>query len=115
MNAILAAVRRFALGGIIVSILEQKYFYILISSFLYLLFLFFTWLSGKHSTEKLSRRFGVLIPVKGFFPTLLKGLLIDVFSPIGVIIDLFRKTENRIIMLILTYVAFIASIIVFGR
>ena len=49
--------------------------------------MFFTWLSAKSSTERISRQLGVDIPSNNYFTTLIRGLVIDVISPIGVMIN----------------------------
>ena len=115
MNALLAGFRRFALGGIILSLLQKNIGLALIALALYLLLMFFTWLKAKHSADSISEELGVNIPSNSYLKTLFRGLLIDLVSPIGVIIGLFKKQKNKVIMLILTYVAFLASIIVFVR
>ncbi|MCR5383794.1 MAG: hypothetical protein K6E72_04020 [Saccharofermentans sp.] len=115
MNALLAGLRRFSLGGIILSLLQKNFGFAIIALALYLLFMFFTWLKAKHFTESISEGLGVEIPTNNYLIYLIRGLLIDLVSPIGVIIGLFKNQKNKVLMLILTYVAFIASIIVFVK
>lgn len=113
MNVFLATLRRIALGGTVLLILSlalkgalpSGYWEIilLVSPLLYLVFMFFTWLKIKRSTKAISEQVGTSIPTKGYFGSLLRALFIDITSPIGVIIDLFRKSSAKVPMFIVTY------------
>ena len=115
MNVILGGFRVFALYGLIWSLLGKNIVFSIIAVVIYLLFMLFTWLKAKHFTQTMSDELGTEIPTKNFFVYMICGLFIDLLAPIRVIIDLFRKKKYRIINLIITFVAVIASMIVFAR
>lgn len=115
MNAILAGLREFALYGLIWSLLGKNILFAIIAIGLYLLFMLFTWLKAKHFTQSMSDELGVEIPTNNYFIYLLRGLFLDLVAPIRVIINLFRKKEHKILDLIITFIAVIASMLVFVR
>ena len=115
MNAVLAGLRVFALYGLIWSLLGKNVLWSIIAIALYLLFMFFTWLKAKHFTQSMSDELGVDIPTNNYFIFLFRGLFLDLVAPIRVIIDLFRKKKHKIINLIITFVAVIASMLFFVR
>ena len=114
MNVFLAALRRIALGGIVVMILSLVLkgelasgylsLFLICSPLLYLLFAFFTWLKAKRSTKAISKQTGMDIPSNNYLVTLFRGLVIDVISPITTIVQLFGKMGTKVIMFVVTYV-----------
>ncbi len=113
MNALLGFLREIALGGVVVLVLyivlkgeiPSGYALALFASpVLYLLFVFFTYLKAKSFTEKFNDQYGVEIPSNGYGKTLLRSFPIDIFSPIGSIIGLFKDQSNKVLVFILTYV-----------
>lgn len=122
MNVFLSTLRRIALGGIVVLILSlvlkgelaSGYFslFLICSPLLYLLFVFFTWLKARHSTRSISKEMGIDIPSNNYIVTLLRGLFIDITSPIGTIIQLFGKMSTRVISFVITYVIVAAYVCV---
>ena len=122
MNLILNILRRITLGGTVLLILSLVLkgglpsgdlgIFFLICPLLYLLFVFFTWLSAKHSTAHISELTGMDIPSNNYFVTLFRGLAIDIVSPIGTIIDLFKDSSTKIVALITTYIIILAYAVI---
>lgn len=112
INLVLGIFRRMALGGIIVSIATLLPGLLLIFIPLYILLMFFSWLSAKSSTKKINQALGVDIPSNNFFVTLVKGFFIDIASPIGVIIDLFKDLKYKVASFIFTYLILIFNVII---
>ena len=112
MNILLLILRRMALGGIIVSIAGFMPLLLVVFVPLYLLLAFFTWLSAKNNTERISEELGVDIPYNNYFVTLFRGLWIDLISPIGEIIGLFKDSKYKVVSFIFTYLIIISNVII---
>ncbi len=114
MNLFLGSFRKTSLGGIVLLVLtlvlkgtlpDAPWNWILLATpLIYLLFMFFTWLSARNSAKAISDQVGVDIPAKSFFATLARGFFLDITSPIGDIIRLFGKISTRFVSCVITYV-----------
>ena len=71
---------------------------------------FFSWLSAKHITDEISDELGIDIESNNYFVTLLRGLIIDIFSPLIVIFTLFKDTSVKWVMFIATYAIILAYV-----
>ena len=114
MNSFLSIMRRLFLGAIIVSVLSIIFkgqgmlskdmpLVLICATVLYLLFAFFTWLQTNATIKKMAQQFNQEFPAKSFVSILFRGLLFDIVSPIGVILNLFKKTCSAACMFIGTY------------
>ncbi len=118
MNVFLAILRRIALGGIVILVLSLVLKgaipagnlgkFCIACPFVYLILQFFSWLSAKHMTDEISEELGIDIESNNYFVTLLRGLIIDIFSPLIVIFTLFKDTSVKWVMFIATYVIILA-------
>ncbi len=122
MNVFLSILRRISLGGFIILILSlvlkggipKGYlgWFLLLSPVLYLLFMFFTWLSAKHTTEDIEEMLGVDLESNNYGVTLARGLGIDLISPIGVIVGLFKDSSTKVVMFVSTYIIILAYVVI---
>ena len=114
MNAFLAMMRRVFLGTIVVSLLSIVVkgkgvlsrimpLALICATGLYLLFMLFTWLQTNANIKKMAQQFSQDFPKKSFISALFRGLLLDIVSPIGVIVNLFKKRYSPAFMFISTY------------
>ena len=114
MAAFLAMMRRLFLGAIIVSImsicmksqgvLSPILPWVLVCTVvLYLLFALFSWLHTNATLRKFSRQYDVEFPQKNFISVFLRRLLLDIISPIEVIVNLFKKKYSPVFMFFSTY------------
>lgn len=120
MNVFLAAFRRISLGGIVLLILSialkgglpagNLKIALLLSPLIYIIAAFFTWLSVKHMTDYVNDELGTVIPSNSFVTSLFRGLVIDIVSPIGVLVGLFGDMSTRVIMFVITYVIILACV-----
>lgn len=120
MNVFLAILRRIALGGIVLLVLSlvlkgalptgKLGIFLIACPFAYLILQFFSWLSAKHIADDISDELGIDIESNNYFVTLLRGLVIDIFSPVIVLFTLFKDTSVKWIMFISTYVIILAYV-----
>ena len=120
MNVFLAILRRIALGGIVLLVLSlvlkgslpagKLGYFCIACPFVYLILQFFSWLSAKHITDEISDELGIDIESNNYFVTLLRGLIIDIFSPLIVIFTLFKDTSVKWVMFIATYAIILAYV-----
>lgn len=111
MNIFLMMLRRMALAGIVASIITLLPGFLILFVPLYLLFMLFTWLQAKHNTDVMSDKFGVEIPYNNYFKTLIRGLGIDIISPITSVVGLFKDAPSKVANFAITYVILIANAI----
>ena len=112
MNFFLATLRHIALGGIIASIVTLLPGFLIIWIPLYLIFMFFSYLSAKNTADKLSEELGVDIPHNNYFKTLIRGIGIDLLSPISAITGLFKDGSYKVANFIITYLIIIFNVAV---
>lgn len=114
MSAFLATMRRFFLGAIIVSVLSIALkrqgtlaaiipLVLVCATSLYILFAVFSWIKINSKIKKMSNQFGQDLPKKGFISAFFRGLLLDLVSPVTVIVNLIKKTCSPVFMFISTY------------
>ena len=122
MNAFLGTMRHLFLGAIIVSLLSIVVngqgilssimpLVLICATVLYLLFMFFSWLQVNANIKKMAQQFGQNFPKKSFISVFFRGLFWDITSPVGVIVNLFKKKNSPVFMFISTYII-IASYVV---
>ena len=122
MNTFLGILRQLSLGGIVLSVLslclgssfsvQVSIIAVVVFCLLYLLFVLFTWLKINRTIGAVSRQYNQDIPKKNYFSVLIRGLGLDIISPITVIIDLIsKKKSNRWILFVSTYIIIVLCVV----
>lgn len=121
MNLFVMVLRRIAFGGMVILILSLVLrgglpenhtisIFLIVSPLLYLLFSFFSWMSAKKMTEEFSVMLDEDIPSNNYLVTVIRGLVIDLVSPIGVIVNLFSGKGSGVAGLVFTYAIIVAYV-----
>ncbi len=116
MTGFLGIMRRFSLGGVIVLILSivlrggvpSGYWgiFLMATPILYLLFSVFSWINVNHTVHRVSSKLDVDLPSQNFISYFFRALILDLFSPILLIIQLFGDLKWRFVVFIFSYIVY---------